>query len=402
MAYSDSQVPAQGQNSCPLNVDVEDVNVLSFRSSGFKKNKKYSVLSSSPILELEEDENHQWFHDDQETLIESQNLADDYKRLFWAYRHFKTFDNSTSDCCPEISSQSTTSFGNGDIHPRQSHMGLYGFDNSENRDIMNCSCNKSDAKNNDMMISCCERGSEEDCSQKERAFRDYVLLLAKACEDHSLVETVLLETELFIDAAFRKQGASSIIKLIKKLKVEKSHHAFTVTRILSTRFLDMTTHPIARIVIQKCLFFFGSQPNKIMYEKAMHHLDVLAIHEVGCRSLNDCIDTISGEQRAWLLNQIADVSDYLSNHPYGVLGLKDSQVNTRILKCLRGQFIHLAQKKEGSHVVEKCMESCDLGVPGFGHINFALVRSLEPHCKELNRTRGGKNVIRLIEKACSV
>ncbi|PIN17488.1 hypothetical protein CDL12_09852 [Handroanthus impetiginosus] len=294
------------------------------------------------------------------------------------------------------------------------------------------------------MISCCERGSEEDRTQKERVFWDYVFMLDKTCEDHSLVETVLLETELFIDAAFCKQGASSIVKLIKKLKVEKSCHAFTVTSILSTRFLAMMIHPMARIVIQKCFFFFGSQPNKILYEKVMLHFDVLAIHEVGCRSLNDCIYTISGELRAWLLNKIADVSDYLSIHPYGnyvvqnVLSLKDSQVIAKILRCLRGQFIHLAQKKEGSRVVEKCMESCNLGTvfvveeilhdhtapfllaqdqfgnyviqkalkktmkPGFSHMYYALVRSLEPRCKELNLTKGGKNVIRLIEKPYSL
>ncbi|KAL0298142.1 UNVERIFIED_CONTAM: hypothetical protein Scaly_3072300 [Sesamum calycinum] len=88
-------------------------------------------------------------------------------------------------------------------------------------------------------------------------------------------------------------------------------------KILSTRFMDIMTHPTARDVILQCLLLFPAQPNEVLYEKAILHFQDLAIHEVGCKSLNDCIALIDGDQRVRLLNQIADVSDFLSYDPYG-------------------------------------------------------------------------------------
>ncbi|PIN01156.1 hypothetical protein CDL12_26335 [Handroanthus impetiginosus] len=191
-----------------------------------------------------------------------------------------------------------------------------------------------------------------------------------ACEKeqlNSIAGVVLSDSDFFIDLAFCESGANSIIKLIGKLK--KSHdHAFTMTYILSTQFLDITTHCIARKVIKQCLDFFGTQANKILHEKAIDHFKFLAKHKEGCIALNDCINTISGEQRDTLLDKIAEVSDYLSNDPFGnfvvqnVLELRDIRVTAKILKCLEGQFVHLSQKKGGSHVVEKCMKSSSLGL----------------------------------------
>lgn len=42
-----------------------------------------------------------------------------------------------------------------------------------------------------------------------------------------------------------------------------------------------------------------------------------------------------------------------------VLDLRNSVVNGMIVTKLSGQFISLARKKVGSHVVEKCLESSD-------------------------------------------
>ncbi|KAL0456897.1 UNVERIFIED_CONTAM: hypothetical protein Slati_1028900 [Sesamum latifolium] len=123
-------------------------------------------------------------------------------------------------------------------------------------------------------------------------------MLVDACEGpqlHSLVERVLSQGKYFLSAVFAKQEAISIIKLIGKVK-KSSPHAMAITRVLSTRFMDIMTHPTARDVIQQCLILFPRQP---------------------MRSLINCIALIRGDQRVRLLNQIVDVSDYLSYDPYG-------------------------------------------------------------------------------------
>lgn len=45
-----------------------------------------------------------------------------------------------------------------------------------------------------------------------------------------------------------------------------------------------------------------------------------------------------------------------------VLSLRNRDVTARIVFSLRGQFVQLAKKTGGSHVVEKCMESSDFGI----------------------------------------
>ncbi|KAG8385849.1 hypothetical protein BUALT_Bualt03G0088000 [Buddleja alternifolia] len=263
-------------------------------------------------------------------------------------------------------------------------------------------------------------------------FRKFV----DACEGerlNSVVGELFGWSEPFIIAACCRQGVTSITKLLKKLK--KTDHAFTVTEIVSTRFLEMMTHYRARDVILQCLNLFGTGPNMILYEKAVIYFPELAIHQVGCRSLIECIDTITGVHRSILLNHIAYIADYLSNDPYGnyvvqhVLGLKNIDVTCKILQRLQGQFVELAKKKNGSHVVEKCIQSSEagtiyvvqeiLGSPkaafqlaqhqfgnyvikralvntkeqGFTPLHTSLIKALEPYWNALNGSLGGKSVI---------
>ncbi|KAK4382313.1 Pumilio18 [Sesamum angolense] len=238
-----------------------------------------------------------------------------------------------------------------------------------------------------------------------------------------LVVRVLSQGEYFLRVAFDQQGASSIVKLIRKVR-KSSPHAMAMTRVLSTRFMDIMTHPTAR---------------DVLYEKTILHFYDLAIHEVGCKSLNDCIALINGDQRVRLLNQIADVSDFLSYDPYGnyvvqnVLGLKDGDITSKITDCLENEFIQLAVRKEGSLVVEKRMEASNNGIirvaaeivnrpgaafrlarnqfgnyviqaalkktkeRGFSSFYDAIVRRLEPSRRALRRTAGGKNVLSIME-----
>ena len=58
--------------------------------------------------------------------------------------------------------------------------------------------------------------------------------------------------------------ASSIVELIRKVK-KSSPHAMAMTRVLSTRFMDIMTHLTARDVILQCLLLFPIQPNEVFH-----------------------------------------------------------------------------------------------------------------------------------------
>ncbi|KAL0372846.1 UNVERIFIED_CONTAM: putative pumilio16 [Sesamum calycinum] len=240
-------------------------------------------------------------------------------------------------------------------------------------------------------------------------------MLVDACEGQQLdllVVRVLSQGEYFLRAAFDQQGASSIVKLIRKVK-KSSPHAMAMTRVLSNRFVDIMTHPTARDVILQCLLHFPTQPNEVLYEKAILHFQDLATHEVGCRSLNDCIAVIGGDQRVRLLNQIADVSDFLSYDPYGnyvvqnVLGLKDGDITSKITIAWKmslydwrdskrpGAAFRLARNQFGNYVIQTALKKTK--ERGFSSFYDAIVRRLEPRRRALRRTAGGKNVLSIME-----
>ncbi|KAK4423237.1 Pumilio18 [Sesamum alatum] len=268
-----------------------------------------------------------------------------------------------------------------------------------------------------------------DGEQKESLANSWIRSLGGSCRGG----------DYFLRAAFDEQGAISIIELIRKVKRSSPGHALAMTSVLSIRFMDIMTHPTARDVILECLLLFPTQSNQVLYEKAILHFQDLATDQVGCRSLNDCIALIDGDQRVRLLNHIADVSDYLSYDQYGnyvvqnVLGLGNRDIIDEITHRLQNQFIRLATTKGGSHVVEKCMEASDNGIilvaakildrpttpvrlarnqfgnyviqaalrktkeRGYKCYYNALVRHLEPHRRALRQTAGGRNVLSSLE-----
>ncbi|GFQ01610.1 putative pumilio homolog 8 chloroplastic [Phtheirospermum japonicum] len=420
-----------GQNPIRANVvdRYEDAMVQSFRSLGLKDEHGAIDTNSSRIK-------NQRFPAAQKSSFQAQllsaNSVSDHDGGIWGYRFFAhEVDNSGTR---RNSVSNTRTFENNGPH-------------AGNRcDIITDNGQLAEADPVIDLTHIQDTLKEEKCLQKENLI--YVLqwsnvfqALLDACDRKqmdSLVRTILWESESFINAAFCRQGIYSITKLIRKLK--KSDHAFTVTAILSTKFLELMTDHNGRQVIQTCFILFRHEPNEILYEKTINHCHYLAMHKVGCRALNDCISTISGQQRSRLLDSIAGISDILCDDPYGnyvlqnVMELNHRDVNARIFDCLRGKFIQLAQRKVGSHTVEKCMgisQTCLLSVieemlkspqtpkvlaqhnfgnyvvqkalhmtreQGLIELYNSLVNSLKPHFPALMKTAGGRKVIEVINK----
>ncbi|KAG6392399.1 hypothetical protein SASPL_146617 [Salvia splendens] len=266
--------------------------------------------------------------------------------------------------------------------------------------------------------------------------------LVGSCRSNQLdliVEDVLLSSQSFINAAFCKQGASSICKLIKRVK--KPSQALAITQIFSTQFLAMMTDDTAKSVIQTCFDCF-LQPNKVLYEQAILYCQDLAKDKVGCISLNELIEKISGGERLRLLNTIAACSAELSFHEYGnyvvqcLLSLRNEPtLSSLVVLGLRGRIVELSQQRGGSHVVEKCMMASDLGLVyvvkeiiitpqapmllaqdlygnyviqkafketkerGLERLCELLMKTLEPYRRELNQTKCGKIVLGFLKDA---
>nr|GLL37681.1 putative pumilio homolog 19 isoform X1 [Ipomoea trifida] len=182
----------------------------------------------------------------------------------------------------------------------------------------------------------------------------------------SIVYTLASREDLFIDVALHRHGSTAVQALIKKLK--NSDFGFTITSILSRRFLELMTDERGRYVVQQCFNTFKPRENEVLYDAAVRYFRELATSQHGCASLNACLSCIGGAQRAKLLTQISEHSDFLSNHPWGhyvvqhVLMLKDENFTRIICIRLEGLFIHLAHRKGGSHVVEKCIISSEFGM----------------------------------------
>ncbi|XP_019191144.1 PREDICTED: putative pumilio homolog 19 isoform X2 [Ipomoea nil] len=193
--------------------------------------------------------------------------------------------------------------------------------------------------------------------------------LLDVCDPTQLkaIFSALASTEdLFIDVALHRHGSTAVQALIKKLK--KSDFGFTITSILSRRFLELMTSKHGRYVVQQCFNTFKPRENEVLYDAMVRYFKELATSEHGCASLNDCLSCIGGEHRAKLLTQISEHSDFLSNDPWGhfvvqeVLELKDENFTRIICNRLEGLYIQLARKKGGSHVVEKCIKSSEFGM----------------------------------------
>ncbi|XP_031101898.1 putative pumilio homolog 8, chloroplastic [Ipomoea triloba] len=182
----------------------------------------------------------------------------------------------------------------------------------------------------------------------------------------SIVYTLASREDLFIDVALHRHGSTAVQALIKKLK--NSDFGFTITSILSRRFLELMMDERGRYVVQQCFNTFKPRENEVLYDAAVRYFRELATSQHGCASLNACLSCIGGAQRAKLLTQISEHSDFLSNHPWGhyvvqhVLMLKDENFTRIICIRLEGLYIHLAHRKGGSHVVEKCIISSEFGM----------------------------------------
>ncbi|XP_059309518.1 putative pumilio homolog 16 [Lycium ferocissimum] len=154
--------------------------------------------------------------------------------------------------------------------------------------------------------------------------------------------------------------------LIKSFK--KKPLAKYCSEIVSLKLVELMTHRTGRYVVEQCFHVFNEKQNEVLYRGIISCFKELATNESGCASLNVCINCITNPLKRELLEKIANQSGYLANDPWGnfvvqhVLELGDEEISSKVFSQLEKQYLTLAFKKGGSHVVEKCIESSKSGM----------------------------------------
>ncbi|XP_009797945.2 pumilio homolog 15-like [Nicotiana sylvestris] len=211
----------------------------------------------------------------------------------------------------------------------------------------------------------------------------FFLKLVEFCNDEQMeliLRTFHINVELFVLTAYKKYGSKSIQMLIKNLKKKPLANYFS--EIVSVKLVELMTHRTGRYVVEQCFHVFNERQNEVLYRRIISCFKELATNESGCASLNIGINCITNPLRKELLEKIANQSGYLANDPWGnyvvqhVLELRDEEISSKIFSQLEKQYLTLAYKKGGSHVVEKCIESSNIGMISVVDVLLADEKSL--------------------------
>ncbi|KDP25123.1 hypothetical protein JCGZ_22658 [Jatropha curcas] len=219
--------------------------------------------------------------------------------------------------------------------------------------------------------------------------------LIDSCNEKQLaliVETITMDRQLFIILSNNITASKLIKKLIKLLK--KSPYIKWLVASLYLAFYQLMIDKIGSYVITYCLDTLDIKQKVLLYEAIIPNCLHLAIHEIGCISLNNFIDKIQGWHRQHLLELISNNAVFLSHDPSGnhvvqkVLGLENPFFTEIIGNLLRGHYARLSLQKWGSHVVEKCLKS-----PAMSYAVEDLLSSSSNQLLQVARDQFGNYVI---------
>ncbi|KAL8137272.1 hypothetical protein V2J09_003273 [Rumex salicifolius] len=239
---------------------------------------------------------------------------------------------------------------------------------------------------------------------------------------------------LLYQLACSKTGAKQLEKLIKIL----GHCQILLLELieaLSKILLELACNSMGRKVIFVCFRDVGLCNRRILNIKMVQHCLELATDKSGCILLNSCMPYIEAPHNEVILSTICDRAPFLAQDCYGtyvvqeVVSMEHPHFTPRIVKELRCIFPVLSTQKEGSHLVEKCINSyltkriavkafvelrsaqlqqlaCNefgnfviqkalsstLEWEGFLQLHYRLQKALLPLVDDLRRSKFGRNV----------
>ncbi|KAF7803843.1 pumilio-like protein 12-like [Senna tora] len=200
--------------------------------------------------------------------------------------------------------------------------------------------------------------------------RYFFQALVDSC-DLSLLDLIIarltLSVEDLANLSCHPYGAQCLKRLINALPIlderSLSQAPFKFVTALSFRFYELMTNRTGSSIIQECLEVLSVPHNLPLYTELSHFCMDLATHERGCVSLNRALDYVDCLLTTEPISIICHNALQLAYHPYGhfviqfILGMQMNDCNEEICQNLQGHYAALSTRKEGSHVVEKCLQS---------------------------------------------
>ncbi|XP_074270287.1 uncharacterized protein LOC141593966 isoform X2 [Silene latifolia] len=165
-----------------------------------------------------------------------------------------------------------------------------------------------------------------------------------------------------VDAACNYYGSNLIQTLIKVAK--KRAVIAHVPRILADATVLLMTNQSGMHVVKQCFIELEEDKYKPLYDNMMENYNwfKIATDKHGCRGLNECLDYMVHDFKAGLLARIAANAQTLALDVYGtyivqhVLDLRTEHTD-QIVDTLLPFLEVLCTTKNGSHLVEKCLDT---------------------------------------------
>ena len=156
-----------------------------------------------------------------------------------------------------------------------------------------------------------------------------------------------------------------------------------LTQVLENNVVELSTHVHGNHVIQAILVSFRSSEKpsdadiegteacskvtQFIFDACMRKCKLIGMHKHGCCVMQRCLEKGALRQKLALADVIIENLAELIEDPYGnylvqnVLKLKSAQKNEMIFSAIAKDFVRLSQLKFSSNVLEKCLESENIG-----------------------------------------
>ncbi|KAJ8514047.1 hypothetical protein OPV22_004481 [Ensete ventricosum] len=201
--------------------------------------------------------------------------------------------------------------------------------------------------------------------------RDFIQKLLHVADDvqrKQMVEYVRKDHRMLLKVAKDASGSECVKELVKIVK-------FPVGKALKNHVMQLMTCKNGKSVVDCCLEHLNYEANKVFIQAALDSFMELASDKCGCLALVGCMDYSVNPHRNLLLKNTTANALGLSYHIYGnyvvqcAVNMKEVWAVEAICVELARSLMELSVHKNGSYVVQRCLESS-----GRHHIILALDR----------------------------
>ncbi|XP_073048794.1 uncharacterized protein [Primulina eburnea] len=191
--------------------------------------------------------------------------------------------------------------------------------------------------------------------------------LLGVCNEEQRMNILLRVTDEpgeLVRISLNTHGTRVVQKLIETLKTR--HQISLVISALEPGFLALIKDLNGNHVVQRCLQCFTNEDSKFIFAAAAKYCVNIAMHQHGCCVLQRCIRDSNGEQRENLVAEISVNGLPLAQDAFGnyavqfILELKIPSATSKLTSQFENNYVHLSTQKFSSHVVEKCLDLCNV------------------------------------------